>query len=110
MVNKHRIKRDSFLFLTSLEFSPEFNCFTLGNTSIELGNLLGAMRLVDLSLSRTRRVSTNTPKTTCTSKHWMVAFGLFRIGVMRLDCMLKMFINTILGSVVDMIGRTFVIT
>ena len=64
MVNKHMIKRASFLFLTSPEFRrPEFDRFTLGNTSLELGNLSGAMRLVNLSLSRTRRVSGSTPKT-----------------------------------------------
>ena len=40
--------------------SPEFNRVTLGNMSIELGYLLGATGLVDLSLSETR-VLGNTP-------------------------------------------------
>jgi hypothetical protein len=66
--------------------------------------------LVDLSLSRARNVSGSTLKTRCTSRHWMVASSLFRINVMRLDYnMLKMHIDTtILGLIVDMIGRTYI--
>lgn len=61
MVNKHMIKRVSLPpILDFTGVSPEFNRFTLGNMSIELGYLLGATGLVDLSLSGTR-VLGNTP-------------------------------------------------